>query len=429
MATISPDLIDWRERQYVSQYSMPPLQLQIYVAGVPGDPDGQSVTASMLLQNGDGTTSPVNSYAATRIGTGNYQVVPSSSDTSVPADAELIWAYSISSAPQQYATYIVIGPANPAFDTLPPDMQDLVELVWVRFADLCDSPAGGPNITATPYFQAHWSRGRVSQLMTIALQKINGVSQPWSNYSTGAPGSQGPPFPVRLWGGLLNQYTYVEAVKHLIRSYTEQPDLAGGSVTRLTRRDYTDRWREVLRDEEAELKSLLDMFKIRHMGLGNPRVLVSGGTYGRYAPTRIAGSVAARPRMWARKPMVLIITGVLCPHAIVPRSLLLSERAALSVSSRPFRSLLRPLWRPEGMPSVDRLNRQQHWLRPAQLERAWRQAPRACSCLGIRTSARGPQGSCDRQEARRRSHMSQCGHQLPRRQAVLAPAMRQFQPS
>jgi len=106
---------------------------------------------------------------------------------------------------------------------------------------------------------------------------------------------------VQLWGGLLGQYTYVEMVKHLIRSYTEQPAIMGsGSITRLERRDYADRWRLVLRDEEAELKSLLDMFKIRHMMLGNPRVLVSGGTYGRYAPTRIAGSVAARPRMWAR---------------------------------------------------------------------------------------------------------------------------------
>lgn len=300
MPEVNPDLIDWRERQYVSQYGMPQLSLQINIGGVPGDPDSSTVTASLLLQNGDGTVSPVSTYTATRLSTGLYQVTPSSADTSQPSDAELVWAYSVSSVPQQYATYLAIGPVNPAYDMLPVTMQDLIELVWVRFADLADSPGGGPNINATPYFQAHWSRGRVAQMLEIALSKINGVGQPWSNYSTGALGSVGPPFPVQIWGGLLGQYTYVECVKHLIRAYTEQPDLAGGSITRLTRRDYTDRWREVLRDEEAELKSLIDMFKIRHMGLGNPRVLVSGGTYGRYAPTRIAGSVAARPRMWAR---------------------------------------------------------------------------------------------------------------------------------
>jgi len=93
----------------------------------------------------------------------------------------------------------------------------------------------------------------------------------------------------------------VEMVKHLIRSYVEQPALiSSGAITRLDRRDYTQRWHEVLEEEQAELKSMLDTFKIRRMFGGAPKVLVSGGTYGRYAPTRIAGSVAARPRMWAR---------------------------------------------------------------------------------------------------------------------------------
>jgi len=296
---VSPELIDWRERQYVSQYSMPPLQLQIHVAGVQADPDGSAVSAQLLLQNSDGSTTPVSSYTATRLGTGLYQVVPSSADTARPADAELVWSYSIASVTQTYASYLVIGPANQAYDNLPASLQEMVEFTWIRFADLADSPAGGPNIIASPYFQAHWSRGRIAQLMNIAVTKINGIGQPWSNYTL--DGSGGPLFPVAQWGGLLGQYTFVEAIKHLIRSYTEQPVVQGaGGITRLDRRDYTDRWRMVLRDEEAELKALVDVFKIRHMGFGSPRVLVSGGAYGRYAPTRIAGSVAARPRMWAR---------------------------------------------------------------------------------------------------------------------------------
>jgi hypothetical protein len=299
VTTVSPDLVDWRERQYVSQYSMPDLSLQIYISGQPGDPDNQEATAQLLLQNADGTVAPGSSFTATRVSTGLYQVILSSNDTSQPSNAELVWAYEIASAPQTYASLIVIGYANQYYDNLPDQMKELVEFVWIRFADLIDSPAGGPNIIATPYFQAHWSRGRVAQLMMIALQKINGISQPWSNYTV--DGNGGPQFPVQLWGGLLGQYAFTESIKHLIRSYTEQPMVVGsGSITRLERRDYADRWRAVLADEEAELKSLLDMFKIRHMGLGNPRVLVSGGTYGRYAPTRIAGSVAARPRMWAR---------------------------------------------------------------------------------------------------------------------------------
>jgi hypothetical protein len=278
---------------------MPPLQLQVYIGGVAADPDGQEATAELFLQNGDGSVTPVNSYSAAKVGTGLYQVTPSSGDTAQPADAQLVWSYAISGAPQTYAAYLVIGVANPSYDTLPEPLQEMVDFTWIRFADLCDSPAGGPNIIASPYFQSHWSRGRVAQLMAIAVTKINGIGQPWSNYTLDGVG--GPVFPVAQWGGLLGQYTYIEAVKHLIRSYTEQPLVQGaGGITRLDRRDYVDRWRAVLSDEQGELRALTDVFKIRHMGFGSPRVLVSGGAYGRYAPTRIAGSVAARPRMWAR---------------------------------------------------------------------------------------------------------------------------------
>lgn len=297
MAVASADLVDWRDREYVSQFSLTPLSLSIYVGGVLADPDGSAVTGQLLLQNPDGTVQAVNTYAAARQAAGVYTVTPSTADTSVPSPAELLWTYSISAAPQQYATYLTIGPANPNYDALPLDMKDFMEAqIWVRFADLFDSPDGGPNLQT--YFQAHWSRGRMAQLLVIAISKINGVAQPWANYTT--DGKLGPEFPIAQWGGLLASYTYCEAVKHLIRGYVEQPNLVGAGVTRLDRRDYADRWRAALQDEQAELKSLLDVFKIRHMGLGNPRVLVSGGTYGRYAPTRIAGSVAARPRMWAR---------------------------------------------------------------------------------------------------------------------------------
>jgi hypothetical protein len=297
MGVVDASLIDWRERTYVSQYSQPPLTLQVYIAGVLADPDSEAVSGTLYLQNPDGTTTQVSSYSATREAAGVYTVTPTSADTQTPSQAELTWAYSINSQPQQYASYLTIGPVNPYYDQLPIDMQDFMEQqVWIRFADLFDSPDGGPNLQT--YFQAHWSRGRMAQLMQIALSKINAVAQPWSSYTL--DGNGGPLFPTIFWGGLLASYTYIEAVKQLIRGYTEQPAFSGAGVARLDRRDYAERWRAALKDEEAELRSQLDVFKIRHMGLGNPKVLVSGGVYGRYAPTRIAGSVAARPRMWAR---------------------------------------------------------------------------------------------------------------------------------
>jgi hypothetical protein len=297
MTITDPGLIDWRERQYLSQFSQPPLGFTVYIGGQPADPDGAAMTARLLRQNPDGTSTLINTYSAAREQPGVYEVTPSSADTQNPGYADLIWMYTVSGQPQQYASYLEIGPANPSYDMLPLLMQDFLnDQVWVRFADLFDSAGGGPNLQS--YFQAHWSRGRVAQLMGIALSKINAAAQPWSNYTL--DGNGGPLYQIQFWGGLLASYTYIECVKQLIRAYTEQAAFQGPPIARQDRRDYTDRWRAALQDEMAELKSMLDVFKIRHILNGSPRVLVSGGTYGRYAPTRIAGSVAARPRMWAR---------------------------------------------------------------------------------------------------------------------------------
>jgi hypothetical protein len=295
--TVDQDLVDWRERQYISQFASPPLSLAVHIGGQLADPDGQSVTATLLMQNADGTDTRLGTYTAARESAGVYSVSPPSTDTANPGYAQLVWSYSISGQPQQYVIYLTIGPASPAYDALPVEMQDFLEQqVWVRFADLFDSAGGGPNLQS--YFQSHWSRGRMAQLMGVALGKLNGMAQPWSSYTL--DGMNGPEFPLQFWGGLLASMTYMEAIKHLIRSYTEQPQFSGPGIARQDRRDYAQRWRQVLEDEQAEARAQMDVFKIRHIMTGSPRVLVSGGTYGNYAPTRVAGSVAARPRMWAR---------------------------------------------------------------------------------------------------------------------------------
>jgi hypothetical protein len=291
-----PDLVDWRERHYLSQYSPGVLGLTIHVEGVPGDADG-AVDTTLVRQLADGTTEDVGTYSATHPGVGMYEVTIPPADTQVPGDYALEWSYSIGSVAQTYVVYIVIGQANPDYDILSDEFKQLLETVYFRFADLFDSPAGGPNLQT--YYQTHWSRGRVAQLMGVAMGLLNTMSQPYSSFTLG--GQNGTTFPVAQWGPLLSTATYVECIKHLIRSYVEQPLVAGASsITRLDRRDYMDRWKMVLDMEAATLTSQLEIWKISQMQLGRPRVLVGGGVFGRYAPTRVAGSAAARPRYYAR---------------------------------------------------------------------------------------------------------------------------------
>lgn len=281
------------ESKYVSQYSAEVLGLVIHVSGVPADPEGSAVLVTMTDESG-GT---IFSRNATRADAGTYEVTLTSMESSNTGTYDITWQYTVSSTAHTYVTSIVVGAAAPAYDSLAESMQAVVDNVWMRFADLFDSAQGGPHLQA--YFQSHFGRGRIAQLMRVAVGLLNTTAQPYQTYTIDGDG--GASFPVMQWGPLLEQATYVEVLKHLRRSYVEQPVFQGSnaSVTRLDRRDYMDRWGMILEDEQAVLKSQLAVFKVANMGLGKPQVLVSGGVYGRFGPTRYAG-MAARPRYWAR---------------------------------------------------------------------------------------------------------------------------------
>jgi hypothetical protein len=286
---------DFRDRQYISQNATDIIGLAINSAGSPTDADGNYVTVTMFAEN---TNTQVFQRGTTHPGIGLYETQLLPAESSTPGPVTFVWTYDLDAIAQEYRTYAYIGESAPAYDNLAPAMKEIVDDVWIRFADLFDSPDGGPNLLT--YFQSNWGRGRVAQLLKVAVGLLNTTAQPYQTYTL-ADGQGGGMFPVEQWGSLLETALYVECIKHLRRSYVEQPAVIGaGGITRLDRRDYMDRWSEVLRDEAPTLRSQLDTFKISNMQLGRPRVLVSGGVFGRFGPTRVAGSMAARPRYWTR---------------------------------------------------------------------------------------------------------------------------------
>lgn len=284
---------DFRERQYVSRFSADVLGLSVQRDGIPADVDGFAVSVSMT---NEATGAVVFTRPATNVGVGLYEVALTSSDTDVVGNYRILWSYVMDGVGETYETYIQVGESAPDYDRLEPGFKDIVDSVWMRFADLFDSPFGGPNLQT--YFQTHFGRNRLAQLLRVAVGLLNTTAQPFQTYSI--DGVEAKRFPIVAWGPLLETALYVETLKHLRRSYTEQPAFVGGNVTRLDRRDYWDRWGVILEEERAQLKSQLEVFKISNMGLGKPKVLVSGGVYGRYGPNRLPGSAAARPRYWTR---------------------------------------------------------------------------------------------------------------------------------
>lgn len=285
------DLVD---RRYVSRYAQPGFGLKVYRAGVLTDAD-TSVTVSLLR---DGELAPAWTNTAERISEGSYVIVLASTDTAVPSHATLLWNYAVDTIPQVYGEDIEVGPSAPAYDNLPPAWQDTIESVWVKFADLFDSPFGGPNLQV--YIQTHFGRNRLAQLLGTGLQRLNTASSPHAMHELGKE-----TFPFADWGGLLVDALYIEVLKHLIRSYVEQPEFTlGTTFSRADRRDYMQRWREVLDMETATFSADLKKYRMANLGLGHFSVLVGGGAYGNYGPTINPGGVgaaAARGYFWTTR--------------------------------------------------------------------------------------------------------------------------------
>jgi len=264
----------YEETLWIPRYGNERIGILVYKNGAPFDVDSDTVTAVITSYPTPGA--PV-SKSAIHESLGTYSVDLITSDTSVEGKFQVVWNYSIASVAQSQTTFIDVGPTSPDYLRLNTDLRASVEGVWMRLADLWDSPTGGPHLQV--YFQTRFSRNRIAQLMRVAVGRMNTVAQPHQSYTIDGTGL----FPVATWGPLLEQATFVEVIKHLIRSYVEQPEWPGVTVSRADRRDYMIRWGEVLTMEKADLDHSLSIFKIANMGLGRPSVLVAGGAYGNLA--------------------------------------------------------------------------------------------------------------------------------------------------
>lgn len=277
------------ERHWVSQFATAIVGIEVYSGGVLTDADGD-VAYTMVSEASEEIATGTAEHPAT----GTYDVGLSSQQTNSVGLYLIYWDYTIGGIPQTQETYIEVGPRSPTYDALTAPMKMLVEQVYIRFADLFDSPLGGPHLQV--YSQANFGRERIAQLLRAALGRLNSISAPHQTYTL--DGNGGKEFPLASWGSVLEQALYVEIIKHLRRSYVEQPSAQGVSLAYFDRRDYMNRWEAVLRDEERDLEKMIEQFKIAHMGLGKPAMLVGGGVYMDIAPSRVIGPLVARPFYW-----------------------------------------------------------------------------------------------------------------------------------
>jgi hypothetical protein len=271
------------EYSYHSQFALDQLGIVVNVAGVPTNADNNAVSLSMVAVANPGTgsaasSSPVFTATATNSAPGVYTYTTTSANLSTVGYYTILWSFSLSGVSQVVQTWLQVGPPSPAYDALPPIARQVVEDVWAKFADSVDSAQGGPNLLQ--WMNVHFGRNRVAQLLYQCVQHLNNVAQPQSGFT--ADGNGGGLFPYVQWGGLINSALTVEVIKHLMRSYVEDPDITGNVQVRANRRDYLTRWAQMLPIEQEEYKAQRDVWKISQMFVMTPRVLVSGGAFGNW---------------------------------------------------------------------------------------------------------------------------------------------------
>jgi hypothetical protein len=164
--------------------------------------------------------------------------------------------------------FIIENPFAPDILTLEDEVSTRV---WRKLEDLFDSSDGGPWMRDMTL--AVFSPSRVQNFIEEALFDINVYNPPThfniDKFATPINNNPNPDIT------LLVQGTLIAVIRHLMRSYTEQPLPTGGQVTYEDRRDYLQRWGTIYQIEFQHYDHLVKMWKRQFLGLNTSKQLIS----------------------------------------------------------------------------------------------------------------------------------------------------------
>lgn len=163
------------------------------------------------------------------------------------------------------ADFEIIDPFNPP---APSELETLAHYAWTRLEDCFDAEEEGPwlrDVTLN-----YFSESKVANFTNDAMFDLN-ERNPETALSldyfflNGQPTADLP---------LLSQGVSLQVIRHLMRSYVEQPLPQGASVVYEDRRDYLQRWGTIYQIEKDFYDRELAFFKRRFLGLGKSSLLV-----------------------------------------------------------------------------------------------------------------------------------------------------------
>lgn len=163
----------------------------------------------------------------------------------------------------QFEVYDPFNPPAPTAEEI------VANKVWDKIEDCFDSEVEGPwlrDMTLNVF-----NRGKMQDFIDEGLFDINQQNPPTdigleAFFQGDQPNSDLP---------LLVQGTFLSVVRHLIRSYVEQPQPMGAQVVYEDRREYLQRWQETYQIELETYSRWIALWKRKYLQLGNAKSLVA----------------------------------------------------------------------------------------------------------------------------------------------------------
>jgi len=142
--------------------------------------------------------------------------------------------------------------------------------VWTKLEDCFDAEQEGPWVQdmTLNYFREE----KMEKFINDALFDINYQNPPTGLTLTSFVNSDNT---VTNNYPLIVQGVFIQVLRHLMRSYVEQPMPTGAQIAWEDRRDYLQRWQSMYELELAQYERWLALFKRGFLQLGHSKLLVS----------------------------------------------------------------------------------------------------------------------------------------------------------
>lgn len=211
-------------------------------------------------------------------GEGQYVVAGSVNDTEGQYHAIAIFSYddptlSLTGLTKSIPVDYTIN--DPFVRTGPSPSDTAVNMCWTMLEDCFDSEQGGPWLRDMTL--AVFDQTKLRALVPQVIMDIN-LQMPFTSFTEAS-------FPYAAGDGdaLVAQGLLVATIRHLMRSYTEQPDVTSSPVAFFDRKRYQQAWSAIYTIELDRWKLWLNRWKLQSYDLSSAALLL-GTKAGRMLP-------------------------------------------------------------------------------------------------------------------------------------------------